>query len=51
MQERIYVAEGNPYDPARLLQPEDVAAAVIEAVSLPQSAEVTDIRIRPRVKS
>jgi len=51
MQERIYAAEGKPYDPRRLLQPKDVAAAVIEAVSLPQSAELMEIRIRPRVKS
>jgi len=51
MQERIYAAEGKPYDPARLLQPEDVATAVIGAVSLPQSAEVMEIRVRPRVKS
>jgi NAD(P)-dependent dehydrogenase (short-subunit alcohol dehydrogenase family) len=51
LQERIHAAENKPYDTARLLRPEDVAATVIDAVSLPRNAEVTEVRIRPSVKS
>jgi NAD(P)-dependent dehydrogenase (short-subunit alcohol dehydrogenase family) len=50
-QERIFRQEGRPYDPTRLLQPEDVAATVCQALSAPRSAEITDIRIRPLLKS
>lgn len=46
----IHEIEGKPYDPERLMQPEDVAAVVINALSLPRSAEVTDISLRPFVK-
>jgi NADP-dependent 3-hydroxy acid dehydrogenase YdfG len=48
MQERIHAESGKPYRPARLLQPEDVAAAVLNAVTLPETAEITDLYIRPR---
>jgi NAD(P)-dependent dehydrogenase (short-subunit alcohol dehydrogenase family) len=51
MQERIDGGEGKPYEPTTLLQPEDVAAAVVAAVRLPRRAEVTEIRIRPAAKS
>ena len=34
-----------------LLQPEDVASVILNALSLPRSAEVTDIWIRPMIKS
>ncbi len=47
MQERLYDAEGRTYRPERLLQPEDVASAVASALSLPRTAEVTEIDIRP----
>lgn len=47
LQEELHGLEGKPYRPERLLQPEDVAAMVIQALSLPPSAEVTEIRIRP----
>jgi NADP-dependent 3-hydroxy acid dehydrogenase YdfG len=33
------------------MQPEDVALAVINALGLPRSAEVTDIHIRPMAKA
>jgi NADP-dependent 3-hydroxy acid dehydrogenase YdfG len=46
MQASIRAARGETYDPASLLQPDDVAAVVITAVSLPRTAEVTDIVIR-----
>jgi NADP-dependent 3-hydroxy acid dehydrogenase YdfG len=51
MQERIYKFEGKPYRPELLLQPEDVASVVLNALSLPRTAEVTDIHIRPMVKT
>lgn len=50
LQAIIHETEGKPYYPERLMQPEDVAAAVISALSLPRSAEVTDISLRPFAK-
>jgi len=50
MQESIFVGEGRPYRPERLLQPEDVARIVVTAICLPRSAELTDIDIRPNHK-
>ena len=50
-QARLHEAEGREYRPERLLQPEDVAAAVLAALELPRTAEVTDLRIRPFLKS
>ncbi|HZS33539.1 MAG TPA: SDR family NAD(P)-dependent oxidoreductase [Methylomirabilota bacterium] len=50
-QAELFAAEGRPYDPKRLLQPEDVASIVLSALTLPRTAEVTDIRIRPALKS
>ncbi len=47
MQAAIHEHEGRPYRPAQLLQPEDVAAVVVHALSLPRTAEVTEISIRP----
>jgi NAD(P)-dependent dehydrogenase (short-subunit alcohol dehydrogenase family) len=47
MQEEVHRFEGKPYDPARFLQPEDVAAAVVQALRLPRTAELTDLHIRP----
>ena len=51
MQELIYKREGREYRPELLMQPENVAAIVINALSLPRSAEVTDINLRPHLKS
>ncbi|HEX7182472.1 MAG TPA: SDR family NAD(P)-dependent oxidoreductase [Thermoanaerobaculia bacterium] len=47
MQRELRRLEEQPYDPAGLLQPEDVAALVVEALSLPPRAEVTDLYLRP----
>ena len=44
-------AKGRPYQPELLLQPEDVASVVCNAVTLAWTAEVTDITIRPMQKS
>ena len=49
-QQKLCGEEGRPYRPARLLQPEDVAAVVVNALCLPRTAEVTEIKIRPMLK-
>jgi NADP-dependent 3-hydroxy acid dehydrogenase YdfG len=51
MQERIHTLEGKPYRPNLLLQPGDVASVITNALSLPATAEVTDIHIRPMIKT
>lgn len=51
MQASVHEMEGKAYHPEQLLQPQDLATAVINALSLPRSAEVTDISIRPMIKS
>ena len=51
MQETIHRLENKPYDSHLLLQPEDIAKVVLNALTLPRTAEVTDIHIRPLVKS
>lgn len=47
MQEAIFRTEGRAYHPEALLQPEDVASVILHALSLPPTAEVADISIRP----
>jgi len=51
MQREVHLREGKPYDPDRLLQPDSVASVVVNALELPRTAEVTDIHIRPMLKS
>jgi len=51
MQEALHQQEGWAYDPEVLLQPDDVASVIVHALMLPATAEVTDIRIRPMLKS
>jgi NADP-dependent 3-hydroxy acid dehydrogenase YdfG len=50
-QARIFRLEGRPYSPELLIQPHDVAQIVLAALRLPRTAEVTEIRMRPLVKS
>lgn len=50
LQARIHEMEGKTYDPQSLIQPEDVAFLVINTLSLPPTAEVTDISVRPLAK-
>jgi NADP-dependent 3-hydroxy acid dehydrogenase YdfG len=50
MQEAIHTLEGRPYHPERLIQPQDIAAMVVHALSLPRSVEVTGISMRPAAK-
>ena len=47
----LHAAEGRPYQPELLLQPQDVASVVVNAVALPWTAEVMDIRLRSMQKS
>ena len=51
MQAEIFAAEGRPYEPERLLQPADVAAVILAAITLPRTAEITDLTIRPMQKT
>jgi NADP-dependent 3-hydroxy acid dehydrogenase YdfG len=51
MQENVQRARGREWDPSALLQPNDVAAMVMAAITLPRTAEVTDIILRPMLKS
>ncbi len=50
-QAMIFQMEGRIYQPHLLMQPEDVASMVIHALCLPRTAEVTEIHMRPLVKS
>jgi NADP-dependent 3-hydroxy acid dehydrogenase YdfG len=47
MQEALYASSRRPYEPQRLLQPDDIATAVIAALAMARTAELTDISIRP----
>ncbi len=50
-QATIHTIEGKLYQSERLLQPQDVATVVINALNMPRTAEVTDINIRPFQKT
>ncbi len=47
----LFEKEGRPYRGELLMQPEDIAAMVIHTLCLPRTAEVTDISMRPLMKS
>lgn len=47
----LHAKEGRPYQPELLMQPEDVASVVLNSLALPWTAEVTNIQIRPMMKS
>ena len=51
MQAGVYEMERRKYSPELLMQPEDVAAVVINTLMLPRTAEVTEVSMRPCVKS
>jgi NADP-dependent 3-hydroxy acid dehydrogenase YdfG len=51
MQKAVHDLEGKAYRPEFFMQPDDVAVMVVSALSLPRSAEVTDIMVRPFVKT
>ncbi len=50
-QEKLYRNHGSDYKPEVLLQPEDIASVVLNALLLPRRAEVTEISIRPLAKT
>lgn len=47
----LFQKEGRPYRPELLMQPEDIASMVTHALSLPRTAEVMEISMRPMLKS
>jgi len=47
MQVALHAMEGQPYDPDRLMQPESVAAVVLNALLQPDGIEITDLRVAP----
>lgn len=49
--EGLYASTGQAYKPELLLQPEDVALVVRNALTMPKTAEITDISLRPLMKS
>ncbi|HLV01653.1 MAG TPA: SDR family NAD(P)-dependent oxidoreductase, partial [Acidobacteriota bacterium] len=51
MQASICEMEGKPYHPELLIQPADVALLVVNALETPRSVEITDLSMRPMVKS
>jgi NADP-dependent 3-hydroxy acid dehydrogenase YdfG len=46
LQERIHEMENRTYRPDNLMQANDVAAVIVNALSLPRTAEVTEIQMR-----
>jgi NADP-dependent 3-hydroxy acid dehydrogenase YdfG len=51
LQARLHATEEKPYRPELLLQPADVASVIMNALLLPRTAEVTDIHMRPMIKT
>ncbi|MFQ5470217.1 MAG: SDR family NAD(P)-dependent oxidoreductase [Gammaproteobacteria bacterium] len=51
MQEEIYRFENREYEQASLLQPADVSMLIVDAITVPRTAEVTDISVRPYNKN
>jgi NADP-dependent 3-hydroxy acid dehydrogenase YdfG len=51
MQAAVHAAEAKAYQPQLLAQPEDIAALAVHALTLPRSIEVTEISMRPMLKS
>lgn len=49
--QKLFSNEQKPYHPSKLLQPEDIADLVLHSVSLPKTAELTDLFIRPAIKT
>lgn len=49
-QRAIFTLEGRPYPAERLIQPDDVAHAVLSMLALPRTAEATQLMLRPMQK-
>jgi short-subunit dehydrogenase len=50
MQEAVFAHEQRAWDPSKLLQPADVAEAVLRALAMPRSAELYELYLRPMAK-
>lgn len=48
---KIFHNEGKDYNPDLLIQPFDVASIIAQLLVLPKTAEVTNLNIRPMIKS
>lgn len=48
---KLYQIEGRNYEPELLLQAEDIAQVVMTSLQLPRTAELTNVEIRPAIKS
>ncbi len=51
MQAAIRAEQKRPYNPAELIQPDDVAQTVLAILALPPTAEVTEVAMRPTKKA
>jgi NADP-dependent 3-hydroxy acid dehydrogenase YdfG len=49
--EALYKIKGQTYRPDLLLQPGDIAQVIVNLLGLPRTAEVTNLEIRPHIKS
>lgn len=47
MQAEVHAQEGAEYDPARFIDPESVATAILTAIDLPRDAVISDLTVRP----
>ena len=47
----LYEADGREYQPELLLQAEDIAQVVMASLQMPRTAEITNVEIRPLIKS
>ena len=50
MQERVFHLEGRDYKPEELLQPDDLAARIVNLLELTRTAEATDLIVKPMKK-
>jgi NADP-dependent 3-hydroxy acid dehydrogenase YdfG len=50
-QRKLFEYEGRHYPPEKLIQPTDVAQTVAYLLQMPKTAEVTDMMIRPMLKT
>jgi NADP-dependent 3-hydroxy acid dehydrogenase YdfG len=51
MQAKVHAFEGKTYQPERLIQPEQVASIMADALAMGREAEITEIRMRPMQKA
>lgn len=50
MQQRIHQLEGRTYRSERLIHPDEVAALLVNLLNVQQTAEITEITLRPMLK-